>query len=152
MLSNFVFGICQAQPSWTPAKFIESTVQKVRETVGRAACSAPSAAEWIRVAATLVHRAIGERLTCVFVNNGVLRKDEYAKVQHNLRTKLHLNIDAVDATERFLDEARRRHRPRDASARSSATNSSRSSTKRRGASSASRATSTGWCRERSIRT
>ncbi len=56
------------------------------------------------VAATLVHRAIGERLTCVFVNNGVLRKDEYSKVQHNLRTKLKLNIDAVDATDRFLSK------------------------------------------------
>jgi GMP synthase (glutamine-hydrolysing) len=56
------------------------------------------------VAATLVHRAIGDRLTCVFVNNGVLRKDEYAKVQHNLRTKLKLNIDAVDATDRFLSK------------------------------------------------
>jgi GMP synthase (glutamine-hydrolysing) len=54
------------------------------------------------VAATLVHRAIGDRLTCIFVNNGVLRKDEFAKVQHNLRTKLKLNIDAVDAGERFL--------------------------------------------------
>jgi GMP synthase (glutamine-hydrolysing) len=51
-----------------------------------------------------VHRAIGERLTCVFVNNGVLRKDEYAKVQHNLRTGLNLSIDAVDATERFLSK------------------------------------------------
>jgi GMP synthase (glutamine-hydrolysing) len=51
-----------------------------------------------------VHRAIGDKLTCVFVNNGVLRKDEYAKVQHNLRTKLKLNIDAVDATERFLSK------------------------------------------------
>jgi GMP synthase (glutamine-hydrolysing) len=56
------------------------------------------------VAATLVHRAIGDRLACVFVNNGVLRKDEFAKVQHNLRTKLKLNIDAVDATDRFLSK------------------------------------------------
>jgi GMP synthase (glutamine-hydrolysing) len=103
LLKNFVFGICQAQPSWTPAKFIESTVQKVRETVGtgRALCAISGGVD-SSVAATLVHRAIGDRLTCVFVNNGVLRKDEYAKVQHNLRTKLHLNIDAVDATDRFL--------------------------------------------------
>src|SRR6185437_2502669 len=56
------------------------------------------------VAATLVHRAIGDRLTCVFVNNGLLRKDEFAKVQQSLRAKLGLNILAVDASEKFLSE------------------------------------------------
>jgi len=56
------------------------------------------------VAATLVAKAIGDRLTCVFVNNGVLRKDEFTKVQENLRNKLHLNVDAVDATDRFLSK------------------------------------------------
>jgi GMP synthase (glutamine-hydrolysing) len=54
------------------------------------------------VAATLVHRAIGERLTCIFVNNGVLRKNEFAKVEQNLRDKLGLNLDVVDASARFL--------------------------------------------------
>ena len=105
VLRNFVFGICHAQPSWTPQKFIDSTVAQVRETVGegRAICAISGGVD-SSVAATLVHRAIGERLTCVFVNNGVLRKDEYAKVQHNLRTGLNLCIDAVDATERFLSK------------------------------------------------
>jgi GMP synthase (glutamine-hydrolysing) len=105
LLKNFVFGICHAQPSWTAQKFIESTIKQIRETVGdgRALCAISGGVD-SSVAATLVHRAIGERLTCVFVNNGVLRKDEYAKVQHNLRTKLKLNIDAVDATERFLSK------------------------------------------------
>jgi GMP synthase (glutamine-hydrolysing) len=105
LLKNFVFGICHAEPSWTAQRFIESTIQKIRETVGdgRALCAISGGVD-SSVAATLVHRAIGERLTCVFVNNGVLRKDEYAKVQHNLRTKLNLNIDAVDATERFLSK------------------------------------------------
>ena len=70
---------------------------------GRALCAISGGVD-SSVAATLVHRAIGERLTCVFVNNGVLRKDEFAKVQHNLRTKLKLNIDAVDATDRFLSK------------------------------------------------
>ena len=99
LLKNFVFGICQAQPSWTPQKFIDSTIAQIRETVGegRALCAISGGVD-SSVAATLVHRAIGDRLTCVFVNNGVLRKDEYAKVQHNLRTKLKLNIDAVDAS------------------------------------------------------
>jgi GMP synthase (glutamine-hydrolysing) len=105
LLKNFVFGICHAQPSWTAQKFIDSTIQQIRETVGegRALCAISGGVD-SSVAATLVHRAIGDRLTCVFVNNGVLRKDEYAKVQHNLRTKLKLNIDAVDATDRFLSK------------------------------------------------
>ncbi|HVJ05183.1 MAG TPA: glutamine-hydrolyzing GMP synthase [Candidatus Saccharimonadales bacterium] len=105
LLKNFVFGICNAQPSWTPQKFIDSTIAQIRETVGegRALCAISGGVD-SSVAATLVHRAIGDKLTCVFVNNGVLRKDEFAKVQHNLRTKLKLNIDAVDATERFLSK------------------------------------------------
>ena len=105
LLKNFIFGICQAQPSWTPQKFIDSTIAQIRETVGegRALCAISGGVD-SSVAATLVHRAIGDRLTCVFVNNGVLRKDEFAKVQHNLRTKLKLNIDAVDASERFLSK------------------------------------------------
>jgi GMP synthase (glutamine-hydrolysing) len=105
LLKNFVFGICDAQPSWTPQKFIDSTINRIRETVGegRALCAISGGVD-SSVAATLVHRAIGDRLTCVFVNNGVLRKDEYTQVQHNLRTKLKLNIDAVDATDRFLSK------------------------------------------------
>ncbi len=106
VLRNFVFGICKAEPSWTPQKFIDSTVSGVREQVGpsgRAICAISGGVD-SSVAATLVHRAIGERLTCVFVNNGVLRKNEFAKVQENLRTKLNLNIDAVDASARFLSK------------------------------------------------
>jgi GMP synthase (glutamine-hydrolysing) len=105
LLKNFVFGICNAQPTWTPKKFIDSTIAQIRETVaeGRALCAISGGVD-SSVAATLVHRAIGDRLACVFVNNGVLRKDEFAKVQHNLRTKLKLNIDAVDATDRFLSK------------------------------------------------
>ena len=105
LLKNFVFGICNAQPSWTPQRFIDSTIQHIRETVGegRALCAISGGVD-SSVAATLVHRAIGERLHCVFVNNGVLRKNEYTQVQHNLRTKLKLNIDAVDATDRFLSK------------------------------------------------
>jgi len=103
LLKNFLFGICKAQPSWTPQKFIDATVAQIQRTVGkgRALCAISGGVD-SSVAATLVHRAIGDRLTCIFVNNGVLRKDEFAKVQYNLRTKLHLNIDAVDASDRFL--------------------------------------------------
>jgi GMP synthase (glutamine-hydrolysing) len=106
VLRNFVFGVCKAEATWTPQKFIDSTIAQVRETVGetgRAICAISGGVD-SSVAATLVHRAIGSRLTCVFVNNGVLRKNEFAKVQENLRTKLGLNIDAVDATDRFLSK------------------------------------------------
>ncbi len=103
LLKNFVFGICGAQPNWTPQRFIDSTVASIKETVGngRAICALSGGVD-SSVAAVLVHRAIGDRLNCVFVNNGVLRKNEFTKVQQNLHDRLGLNLDAVDATERFL--------------------------------------------------
>jgi GMP synthase (glutamine-hydrolysing) len=103
LLRNFVFDICKAKPDWTPQHFIESTVADIRAKVGdgHAICALSGGVD-SSVAAVLVARAIGDRLTCVFVNNGVLRKDEFAKVQQNLRDKLKLNLVAVDASERFL--------------------------------------------------
>lgn len=105
LLRNFVFNICGAKGNWTPQRFIDSTVASIRQAVGdgRAICALSGGVD-SSVAATLVSKAIGDRLTCVFVNNGVLRKDEFAKVQENLRTKLGLNVDAVDASERFLSK------------------------------------------------
>jgi GMP synthase (glutamine-hydrolysing) len=103
ILKNFVFEICHARPEWTPQHFIDDTVEAVRKTLGkgRAICALSGGVD-SSVAATLVDRAIGERLTCVFVNNGVLRKNEFHKVQQNLRDKLGLNLVAVDASARFL--------------------------------------------------
>ncbi len=103
ILKNFIFGICHARPEWTNQHFIDETVASIRRTVGagRAICALSGGVD-SSVAATLVHRAIGERLTCVFVDNGVLRKNEFEKVQQNLRDKLGLNLLAVDATDRFL--------------------------------------------------
>jgi len=105
LLHNFVFDICGALPNWTPAQFILETVENVRRQVGndRVICALSGGVD-SSVAATLVHRAIGDRLTCVFVNNGVLRKNEFEKVQTNLRDKLGLHLVAVDATERFLSK------------------------------------------------
>ncbi|MGH9580129.1 MAG: glutamine-hydrolyzing GMP synthase, partial [Terriglobales bacterium] len=104
ILRNFVFDICAAKPDWTGLRFIEETIAQVRSTVGqkgRAICALSGGVD-SAVAATLVHRALGDRLTCIFVNNGVLRKNEFQKVEQNLRDKLGLNLDAVDASERFL--------------------------------------------------
>ena len=105
ILRNFVFEICGVKPDWTPQSFIDETVASVRQTVGngRVICALSGGVD-SSVAAELVHRAIGDQLTCIFVNNGVLRKNEFINVQKNLREKLGLNIDAVDATERFLSK------------------------------------------------
>ena len=74
-----------------------------RWAVGRVICGLSGGVDW-SVAAVLVHRAIGDQLTCIFVNNGVLRKNEFEMVQKNLRDKLGLNLDAVDASQRFLSK------------------------------------------------
>lgn len=104
LLKNFVFGICGAAGDWTPAHFIETTVASIREKVGsdHVICGLSGGVD-SSVAAMLVHKAIGSQLTCVFVNNGVLRKNEFAQVQKNLRDKLGLNLVAVDASDRFLE-------------------------------------------------
>jgi len=108
ILRNFVLNICHAQPTWTPQHFVDATVSAVRKQVGtgRAICALSGGVD-SAVAAVLVDRALRadsgkSRLTCVFVNNGVLRKNEFEKVQQNLREKLGLHLIAVDATERFL--------------------------------------------------
>lgn len=104
ILKNFAFEICGAKPNWTAQHFVDATVAQVRETVGaqgRAICALSGGVD-SSVAAVLVHRAIADRLTCVFVNNGVLRKNEFEKVQQNLRDKLGLHLVAVDASQRFL--------------------------------------------------
>ncbi len=107
ILRNFVLNICQAKPTWTPQHFVDATIASVREQVGagRAICALSGGVD-SAVAATLVDRALRDgnksRLTSVFVNNGVLRKNEFEKVQQSLRDKLGLHVVAVDATERFL--------------------------------------------------
>jgi GMP synthase (glutamine-hydrolysing) len=103
LLRNFLFRICNAKADWTPAHFVQSTVAAIKEKVGDAhAICALSGGVDSSVAAVLVARAIGDQLTCVFVNNGVLRKNEFFKVQQNMRDKLGLNVVAVDASTRFL--------------------------------------------------
>jgi GMP synthase (glutamine-hydrolysing) len=108
ILRNFIFHICGAKPLWTPQHFINSTVDQVKQQVGsgRAICALSGGVD-SSVAAVLVDRALRDakgksRLICIFVNNGVLRKNEFEKVQKTLRDKLGLRLDAVDATGRFL--------------------------------------------------
>src|SRR5664279_2611188 len=103
LLRNFLFNICNATPDWTPEHFIQSTVAAIREKVGdgHVICGLSGGVD-SAVAAVLVHRAIGDQLTCIFVNNGVLRKNEFFKVQESMRDKLGLKVVAVDASGRFL--------------------------------------------------
>ena len=108
ILRNFALKVCGAKPTWTAQRFIDETIAGVRHVVGngRAICALSGGVD-SAVAATLVDRALRDesgnsRLTSVFVNNGVLRKNEFEKVQQTLRDKLGLHLIAVDATDRFL--------------------------------------------------
>jgi GMP synthase (glutamine-hydrolysing) len=110
ILRNFVLNICGATPNWTAQRFIDETIGSVGKMVGsgRAICALSGGVD-SAVAAVLVDRAMRTgkqrtRLTCVFVNNGVLRKNEFEKVQQNLRDKLGLHLIAVDASERFMSK------------------------------------------------
>jgi GMP synthase (glutamine-hydrolysing) len=103
ILRNFVEKICGAEANWQPRSFIEESVERIRERVGgeRALCALSGGVD-SSVAAALVSRAIGERLICVFVNNGLLRLNEFEKVTAVLREQAHLNVRAVDHSARFL--------------------------------------------------
>jgi len=103
ILRNFVFRICGARPDWGGAAFIAETIEAVRRRVGQArALCALSGGVDSAVAAALVHRAIGERLTNVFVDTGLLRKDEFPQTLELLRRRVGLNVVGVNAAERFL--------------------------------------------------
>lgn len=104
LLRNFVFSICHAQPNWDPHAFIETTVAEIRRRVGpdgRVLCALSGGVD-STVAAELVHRALGDRLVCVFVNNGLLRQGEFDLTLRLLRERQALHVVGVDASERFL--------------------------------------------------
>jgi GMP synthase (glutamine-hydrolysing) len=104
MLGAFLFDVAQLAPTWTPSSFIDETVERVRKQVGsgKVICGLSGGVD-SSVAAVLVARAIGDQLTCIFVDNGVLRKDEATQVVRMVRDHLHLQLVHVDASERFLE-------------------------------------------------
>lgn len=103
LLRNFLFNVCKAEPKWSGAAFIEETTTAVREKVGNkwAICGLSGGVD-STVAAVLVHRAMGTRLTNIFVNTGMLRKNEFEQTLEMLRDRLHLHVIGVDASDRFL--------------------------------------------------
>ena len=104
LLRRFVFDVCRCSGDWTIGSFIENSVERIRQQIGdgRALCAISGGVD-STVAGTLVSRAIGDRLVGVFVNTGLLRKNEFEKVLSMLRDNLHLNVRGVDASERFLN-------------------------------------------------
>ncbi len=107
IISNFLFAECKAEPTWTPGAFIEEEIARIRKRVGksRVICGLSGGVD-SSVAAALVHRAIGDQLTCIFVDTGLLRLHEREQVERTFRTHLGLELITVDAEDRFLEALR----------------------------------------------
>lgn len=104
ILHNFVVGICGCSQNWTPVSFIESSISDIRRKVGQdRVILGLSGGVDSTVAAVLLHRAIGKNLTCIFVNNGLLRKNEFESVLEQYKN-MDLNVIGVDATDRFMKD------------------------------------------------
>ena len=103
ILNNFLAGVCRAKQDWTTKDFIEHAVQEIRETVGKSrVILGLSGGVDSSVAAALIHKAIGRQLTCVFVDNGLLRKDERAAVEGLYKRNFKIDLRVVDASAQFL--------------------------------------------------
>jgi GMP synthase (glutamine-hydrolysing) len=105
LLRAFLFDVAGLVADWTPGTFVEESIAAIQKKVGPtdSAICALSGGVDSSVAAALTHRALGDRLVCIFVDNGMLRSGEYERVQQVMRDELHVNLIAIDARKRFLD-------------------------------------------------
>ncbi len=104
LLENFLYRLCGCRGDWTSGAFIADSIRAVREQVGdgRVLCALSGGVD-SAVTAALVHRAVGDHLVCIFVNNGLLRREEAERVQDTFRRHLKMNLMYVDASDRFLE-------------------------------------------------
>lgn len=103
ILRNFVYRICGCQGNWTMSSFINDSMAKIKKQVGKGkVISALSGGVDSSVVATLIHQAIDDQLTCIFVNHGLLRREEVERIFNTFRLNLGMNIVYVDASDRFL--------------------------------------------------
>ena len=104
ILRNFAYGVCGCRGDWTIASFIDEATERIRRQVGqgRVVCGLSGGVD-STVAALLIHRAVGDRLTCIFVDNGLLRHDEAKQIRSRFADKMELPLDFVDASDFFLD-------------------------------------------------
>ena len=104
ILRNFLYKICGCSGNWTPGSFIAESVDRIKEQVGggRVICALSGGVD-SAVTASLIHRAVGDQLTCIFVNHGLLRRDEPERILNTFRRNLRMNIVYIDATDRFLN-------------------------------------------------
>jgi GMP synthase (glutamine-hydrolysing) len=103
ILRNFLYKICGCSGNWTPGSFIAESVERIKSQIGegRVICALSGGVD-SAVTAALIHRAVGDQLTCIFVNNGLLRRDEAERILDTFRRNLKMNIVYIDATDRFL--------------------------------------------------
>ena len=103
IISNFLFGVCNAQPDWTTGAFVQSEIERIAKEVGGAnvICGLSGGVD-SAVAAALVHRAVGDQLTCIFVDTGLLRLHEREQVERTFGQHMGMRLVTVDASERFL--------------------------------------------------
>lgn len=105
IISNFLFEVAECRPTWTPGAFVDEMVERIREQIGDAtAICGLSGGVDSSVAALLVHRAIGDRLTCIFVDHGLLRKDERGQVETMFRSHYDMKLVVEDAADLFLGD------------------------------------------------